>query len=122
MAAIPLSKDEVECSPAKKFKTETENASKDTDSIHETEICLSTFEVRQVLHNNCSRKQVFVEGTFKGREGSTVIILEKRNFSDDKSCLKEELFNEDTILRKNYSNDIYGNYECFPLKNYNGML
>ncbi|XP_076236246.1 decapping enzyme, scavenger [Calliopsis andreniformis] len=121
MAALPVNNDEVKCSPAKKLKTETESDSKNANSLHDNEISLSSFQVKRVLQNNCLRKQVCVEGVFEGYEGSTIILLEKRNFSDDTVSLKKEFFNEDTTLRKLYSNDIYGNYECFPVKTYNGL-
>lgn len=122
MAEVPLSNDGDECSPAKKIKIEAENAVENVNDVHETEINLSTFEITRILQNNCLKKQVCVEGIFKGHEGSSVILFEKQNFSDDIPSLKKELFNTDTILQKRYSNDIYGNYDCFPNKEYSGML
>ncbi|CAK9825645.1 m7GpppX diphosphatase [Anthophora retusa] len=109
-----------ECPPAKKIKIETENASKNAQSIHETEICASEFTVKRVLQNNCIRKQICIEGSFEGHEGSAVVVLEKQNFSDEDQFLNE-VFNKDTVLNKLYSNDVYGNYECFPVKKYNGI-
>ncbi|KOC69177.1 m7GpppX diphosphatase [Habropoda laboriosa] len=109
-----------DCPPAKIMKIDTENTLKNANSMHETEVCASEFNVKRVLQNNCTRKQICIEGSFKGREGSAVIVLEKQNFSDDDQFLNE-FFNKDTVLQKLYSNDVYGNYECFPVKKHNGI-
>ncbi|KAK1123795.1 hypothetical protein K0M31_008486 [Melipona bicolor] len=109
-----------ECTPTKKTKTERENESENSGSIHDMEFCLSAFSVKKVLQYNCMRKQIYIEGAFKGHEGPAVVLLEKQNFPDDQETLKE-LFDSGTILHKLYNNDIYGNYECFPLKKYNGI-
>lgn len=122
MAAVPLNSDEIECSPAKKNKIDANSPSENASDIHENEISLSSFEIKRVLQNNCLRKQVCVEGAFKEYKGSTVILLEKQNFATDEESLKRDIFNKDTTLRKLYSNNIYGNYECFPTKDCNGML
>ena len=110
-----------ECTPAKKAKTEKENESENSGSIHDVEFCLSAFNVKKVLQHNYMRKQIYIEGAFKGHEGPAVVLLEKQNFPDDQETLKE-LFDDGTILHKLYNNDIYGNYECFPLKKYNGIV
>lgn len=110
-----------ECTPAKKAKTERENESENPGSIHGAEFCLSAFNVKKVLQHNCTRKQIYIEGAFKGHEGPAIVVLEKQNFFDDQETLKE-LFDDKTDLHKLYSNDIYGNYECFPLKKYNGIV
>ncbi|OAD55572.1 m7GpppX diphosphatase [Eufriesea mexicana] len=120
MAEVSSNNSADECSPAKKAKIQTENISKNTNSIHEGEFCPSIFNTKRVLQNNCMRKQICIEGTFKGYESSAVVVLEKQNFSDDDQSLKE-LFNKDTVVHKLFSNDVYGNYECFPLKKHNGI-
>ncbi|XP_012173188.1 m7GpppX diphosphatase [Bombus terrestris] len=120
MAEISSNTSANECTPTKKIKIETENECKNATSIHDVEFCSSTFNIKKVLQNNCTRKQICIEGAFKGYEGSAVILLEKQNFSDDEAALKE-LFNKDTVLHKLYNNNIYGNYECYPLKKYNGI-
>ncbi|XP_076632632.1 decapping enzyme, scavenger [Colletes latitarsis] len=121
MAELSLNNDGEECPPTKKLKVDAENSSETVVNIHETEICLSTFEINKILQNNCLRKQVCVEGVFKGHKGSSVVLFERQNFSDDVPSLKKELFNKDTILRKHYSNDVYGNYHCSPIKEYNEL-
>jgi len=62
-----------------------------------------------------------VEGTFKGYESPAIVILEKKVFPEDDIFLKRGFFNEGTIIRKAFSNDIYGNYECFPTREHNGL-
>ncbi|XP_076758322.1 decapping enzyme, scavenger [Xylocopa sonorina] len=120
MAEVSSNNSVDECSPAKKAKLETENVLKDSNSIHDTEFCSSIFNTKRVLQNNCTRKQICIEGDFKGYEGSAVIVLEKKNFPDDEQSLKE-FFHKDTVLQKLYSNDVYGNYECFPVKKHSGV-
>ncbi|XP_003693320.1 m7GpppX diphosphatase [Apis florea] len=120
MAEISSNNSADECPPTKKVKIQIENTSKNVNSIHETEFCSSIFNIKRILQNNCMRKQICIEGVFKGFEDSAVIILEKQNFSDDEQSITE-LFNKDTVFHKLYNNDIYGNYECFPLKKFNGI-
>lgn len=121
MAEAVSNVDATDSSPAKKIKLSTEETAKDDDSIHETKLCLSTFEMTRILNNNCTRKQICIEGTFKGRESPAIVLLEKKNFTEEESFLKKGYFNEDTSLRKLFRNDIYGNYEIFPIKEYNGL-
>nr|XP_033327638.1 m7GpppX diphosphatase [Megalopta genalis] len=121
MAEVSLNTDEDQCSSAKKIKIDNENVSEIIKNIHDDKFCLSNFEVKQILQNNTLRKQICIEGTFKDREGSSVILFEKSEFSDDPACLKKQLFNKDTAVRKLYSNDVYGNYECFALKECNDL-
>ncbi|KZC07267.1 PREDICTED: m7GpppX diphosphatase [Dufourea novaeangliae] len=121
MADVPVSNDGDQCTPAKKIKVDAENGSENVNNIHDANICLSNFEIKKILQNNCSRKQVCVHGAFKGHEGSSIVLLEKQEFSDNPQSLQTELFTKDTSIQKLYSNDIYGNYECFPLKEYNGL-
>lgn len=121
MAEMSVNNDGDQCCPAKKLKVDAENASEDVDNIHDTDICLCNFEVKKILQNNCLRKQVCVEGVFKGHKGSSVILFEKSQFSDDPLSLQKQLFSKDTSIQKLYSNDIYGNYECFALKECNGL-
>lgn len=122
MADQCVDTDEGECPPAKKIKIEIENAAKNDDSLHEAEINLSTFEMKRILQNNNTRKQIYIEGTFKGSESPAILSLEKTTFPTDELFLKQGFFNEDTTIQKVYSNHIYGNYRCFPIKEYNGKL
>lgn len=119
MADVSTNNSADQCSPAKKAKLEKDTATKNANTVHNAELCSSAFSVKRVLQNNCTRKQICVEGSFKGHEGSAVLILEKQTFSDDEQSLKE-LFDKGTVLQKLYSNDVYGNYEIFPVKKYNG--
>ncbi|XP_058806145.1 m7GpppX diphosphatase-like [Phymastichus coffea] len=90
-------------------------------SVHDAVLNLSSFQMTRVLNVNSNRKQIFVEGRFKGHEAPAVVILEKKVFPEDEIFLKRGFFNEGTIIRKLYNNDIYGNYECFPTREHNGL-
>lgn len=121
MAEAGLNNIDTECSPAKKIKLDAENGTESDNSIHETEINLSTFELTQVLQNNCTRKQICLLGTFKGREDPAIVFLEKKNFPVEKACLEEGFFGSGTTLKKIFRNDIYGNYEYSPIAEHNGL-
>lgn len=84
-----------------------------------TESDLSGFTVKRVLQNNCARKMICVEGSFKDRAESAIVLLEQKSFPSDESLLKKGFFDRKTIYRKVYANDVYGNYDCFPSEEYN---
>ncbi|XP_017888854.1 m7GpppX diphosphatase [Ceratina calcarata] len=109
-----------ECPAAKKVKIESENPSTNSNSVHAPVLSSALFKPRKILQNNSTRKQICLEGEFKGYEGPAVIVLEKQNFPDDEQAL-QEFFNDDVSLKKLYTNDLYGNYECFPVKKQNGI-
>ncbi|XP_015185669.1 PREDICTED: m7GpppX diphosphatase [Polistes dominula] len=121
MADQCVDTDEGDCSPAKKLKLDVEDTTEKNDDMHEAEINLSTFEMKRILQNNITRKQIYIEGTFKGSESPAILSLEKTTFPTDEIFLKEGFFNEDTTMQKVFSNHIYGNYKCFPVKKYNGL-
>lgn len=113
------------CPPAKKVKLDDETTdvvkkNQDENDTSETELNLSSFKVTKVLQNNCARKLICIEGTFEDREGSAVVLLEQRSFPYDKLVLKNDFFDEKTIFRKIFTNDIYRNYNCFPAEEHNG--
>lgn len=107
--------------PAKKVKIEIEGTPPKSPSVHESDINLSTFELKRILQNNSFRKWVCVEGTFKGHEKSAIIILEKKMFPADQDSLKKGFFNEKTDFQSQWRNDIYGNYDCFPIREHNSL-
>lgn len=100
--------------PAKKIKIEVENES--TEDIH-----FSNFQVTRVLQNNSLRKQICVQGIFKGHDEPAVIVLEKKAFPIEKHNLENAFFSEAATLRKLFTNDIYGNYVCYPSTENNGL-
>ncbi|XP_020298851.1 m7GpppX diphosphatase isoform X2 [Pseudomyrmex gracilis] len=111
-----------DCPLAKKVKLDEENANeKKTIDDNTNELNLSDFKVAKILQNNCARKLICVEGTFEGREGSAVVLLEQKSFSYDTSVLKKTFFDEDTTFRKIFTNDIYRTYICSPAKDYNSL-
>ena len=108
-----------ECSPAKKLKETVEIVEKDV-SVHKGAISLSNFQMKRLLNVNSARKQVFVEGNFTGHDSPAIVILEKKSFPVEEIFLNRGFFNEGTIIRKIFRNGAFGNYECFPTREYNG--
>lgn len=90
---------------------------------------LSDFEATKVLNNNSNRKTVCILGRFKNMADDALLLLEKKAFAnsqlqskaDANSCGDADLgyFSPQTKLRKEFQNDIYGNYECFPMPEIN---
>lgn len=114
---VEISKDS---SPVKKRqKIDNENPENDT-SVHKSTINLSNFQMKRLLNVNSTRKQVIVEGNFTGHDNSAIVIFEKKCFPTEEIFLNRGFFNEGTIVRKNFHNGIYGNYECFPTREHNG--
>lgn len=114
---------DTEESSVKKSKVEqAEDVSvkKPEKSVHTGALNFSNFQMTRVLNVNSMRKQIFVEGNFKGFESPAIVILEKKVFPEDEIFLKRGFFNEGTIVRKSFVNDVYGNYECFPTREHNG--
>lgn len=111
-------KDETVSSPAKKIKLDV----KDEDDQGKTIDVIDNwhnFEVKRVLNNNIVRKQIWLEGTFKGHESTAIVLLEKKIFPDESESLKN-FFDDETLLKHVFDNDAYGTYECFPIREYNG--
>lgn len=72
---------------------------------------LSCFTLKSVLNNSAESKLLTVEGTFPDGE-SAVVILDKKPFSAEEL---PELFSTGSKLNLIFQNDIYGNYDCFPV-------
>lgn len=109
-------------SPVKKRqKVDADNPEND-GSVHKGAINLSNFQMKRLLNVNSTRKQVTVEGNFAGHDSSAIVIFEKKCFPTEEIFLNRGFFNEGTIVRKNYRNGIYGNYECFPTREHNGKF
>uniref|UniRef100_A0A8D8VZX4 m7GpppX diphosphatase n=1 Tax=Cacopsylla melanoneura TaxID=428564 RepID=A0A8D8VZX4_9HEMI len=79
---------------------------------------LSKFVVKRVLSDSPDRKLIFVEGSLSGKEGAAVLVLEKKAF-DEKAI--QALCTEESLLVKNFVNDVYSTYECFPDTKLNGI-
>lgn len=89
------------------------------ESVHINLNNLSAFKVDKILSNNTNRKTVCLQGTFEALEGVGVIVLEKTAFEEDN--LKDgDYFANSSSLKKQFHNDIYGNYEYFPQVELNG--
>lgn len=99
---------------SKKVKCEecTENG---TENIHNSLHDLSSFKVKKILSNNTNRKVVCLEGSFDCKEGVGLIVLEKNAFKEeDFTKDRSDYFTDKSVLKKEFHNDIYGNYEYYP--------
>jgi hypothetical protein len=72
---------------------------------------LSEFQQKRILSDNSRRKTICIEGTFKNRPGTAIVLLEKKPFNEEEL---KNAFGSNCVLHKEFSNDIYGFYECFP--------
>lgn len=102
---------------------------------------LSTFRLDRILNNNTKSKTICVLGRFPSIETAVgdssdqaIVVFEKKAFkaadvhtvddggtaldADDTANgdakLHSTFFSSDTILKLEFLNDIYGNFECFP--------
>ncbi|XP_067007715.2 m7GpppX diphosphatase isoform X2 [Anabrus simplex] len=103
---------------AKRMKSESLTSECRTDSIHSSLSDFSSFELQRVLNENAQRKTVFIQGSFKERKGQAIVILEKTPF-DEKSI--DGILSANSRLKRDFSNDIYGNYECYPEIQFNNI-
>ncbi|CAG9572641.1 unnamed protein product [Danaus chrysippus] len=101
---------------AKKIKKDEQN----DNSVTETDLKLKDFIPSKILNNNTNRKTVCVLGNFRNKSGVALIILEKNAFKEDHLDSKG-YFSEDCELATFFQNDIYGNFECFPKPEINGV-
>lgn len=106
-------------SPTKKLKIEN-NTSENDDSVHDKLADLSTFKTDTILSNNTNAKRVCLKGSFTGKNGVALVILEKTAFAENDLTNDSKYFADDCFLRKEFSNDIYGNYQFYPNVELNG--
>jgi hypothetical protein len=71
----------------------------------------SEFQQKRILSDNSQRKTICIEGTFKNRPETAIVLLEKKPFNEEEL---KNAFGSNCVLYKEFSNDIYGFYECFP--------
>nr|CAD7392986.1 unnamed protein product [Timema cristinae] len=103
--------------PIKRAKVE-ENGSNCEESIHAFIKNFAGFETTRILSESSQRKTICIEGSFEGNTSPAIVILEKKPFSGQNL---KNILNIESILSKDFINDIYGNYECFPKLEYNGI-
>jgi hypothetical protein len=77
----------------------------------------SEFQQKRILSDNSRRKTICIEGSFKNRPGAAIVLLEKKPFNEEEL---KNVFGSKCVLSKEFSNDIYGFYECFPDVKCNG--
>lgn len=94
---------------------------------------LSTFRLERILNKNSKTKTICVLGTFPSQQSPdatepAIVVLEKTAFTDydvnthqnddnddDNGTTQRSYFSLETQLKKEFVNDIYGNFLCFPL-------
>lgn len=72
---------------------------------------LQGFKLIRVLSENAQAKNIAVHGNFENSDGDAVVILEKTPFSED---MLPQLLTSETNLVKEFNNDIYSQYMCYP--------
>ncbi|XP_059617295.1 m7GpppX diphosphatase [Phlebotomus argentipes] len=83
----------------------------------------SQFQLDRILNSNSGSKTVSLLGRFKNlsQEKRAIVILEKKAFTEADLTSKTGFFSDSTTLRKEFVNDIYGNFECFPRPDINSV-
>jgi len=66
------------------------------------------FEITRVLRENVESKSIVVEGAFPGNVRS-VVVLERPPITPK---MLECILTENVVLKREFVNDIYGQYEC----------
>ncbi|KAK6632409.1 hypothetical protein RUM44_007451 [Polyplax serrata] len=79
---------------------------------------ISNFEFKRILSDNKETKTVAIEGSFKGKPEPAVFILEKEPFHQENLG---QLFREENIIEKTFSNDIYYQCQFSPTSVFNGI-
>ncbi|XP_054157236.1 m7GpppX diphosphatase-like, partial [Oppia nitens] len=94
-------------------------------SVHErVDIRLGEFEFVRVLNENSRTKWIAIEG--RHEQQPAVIVMEKMAFSEDnvKQILEDKPsadYSPDSWLRRDFHNDIYGNYFAYPDRSLNSI-
>ncbi|XP_068624394.1 m7GpppX diphosphatase [Battus philenor] len=108
--------DVLEPPSSKKIKIDDQNENgRSSDQLE-----LKDFVPVKILNNNTNRKTVCIQGTYRDKSGVALVILEKNAFKEEELDDKG-YFSVDTKLRTFFQNDIYGNFECFPRSDLNGV-
>lgn len=90
---------------------------------------LSTFQLKRILNNNSKVKTISVLGTFPSEQSAditepAIVVLEKTAFTDfdvntqavgDTDGTQRRYFSLETRIKQEFINDIYGNFQCFPI-------
>ena len=93
---------------------------------------LSEFESIKILNNNSNRKLVTIFGKFpkQSEDDKAIVILEKNAFTESElqTCrseagdCKKGYFSEETELRTEFINNIYGSFQLSPPVDVNSKL
>ncbi|KAI4469781.1 histidine triad hit protein member [Holotrichia oblita] len=104
--------------PVKKRKLDDAVKEKQAD-VHSNIEDLSSFKLEKILNNNTRSKIVCLQGTFSDADGAGLVILEKSAFEEENLKCNSEYFSTSSHLKKVFHNDIYGNYEYYPVSQLN---
>ncbi|KAI4469778.1 histidine triad hit protein member [Holotrichia oblita] len=106
--------------PVKKRKLDDAVKEKQAD-VHSNIEDLSSFKLEKILNNNTRSKIVCLQGTFSDADGAGLVILEKSAFEEENLKCNSEYFSTSSHLKKVFHNDIYGNYEYYPVSQLNSI-
>lgn len=82
----------------------------------------SKFKLKRILNNNSNRKMICCIGHFEdvSNKDLALIILEKKSFTEENvKCEETGIFSNKSSFKKEFINDIYGNFECLPIPDIN---
>ncbi|GAB0096431.1 m7GpppX diphosphatase [Sergentomyia squamirostris] len=93
------------------------------DEKKSVDINFTHFKLKRILNSNSGSKIVSLLGylTDLSDEKEAVVILEKKAFTESDLTSKEGFFSSSTSFRKEFTNDIYGNFECYPRPEINSV-
>ncbi|XP_071449664.1 m7GpppX diphosphatase [Hetaerina americana] len=94
------------------------NPSVEIVSINSTLKDFSDFEQTRILSENTQAKAITLLGSFRGKQGEAIVLLQKSCFIHDHL---PKFLTGDTLLNKQFDNDIYGTYDCQPPPELNGI-
>ena len=89
-------------------------------TVHDkTDVSLNMFDFERVLNDNSKTKWIAIEA--KHCDQKAVIVLEKLSFNEEnvKQILSDQSSSEP--LRRDFCNDIYGNYFAYPRSELNAI-
>lgn len=96
--------------------------SKNQTSVTLENVNFSKFKLKTILNNNSKTKMICCIGHFTdiSTKDLALIILEKKSFTEENiKCEETGIFSNQTSFKKEFINDIYGNFECLPIPDIN---
>ncbi|XP_049774512.1 m7GpppX diphosphatase [Schistocerca cancellata] len=112
----PELKDKIDIPPTKVRKLDEIDGG--SEGVCDESISFGDFKLSRVINENSQRKSVCVEGTFAGKEGIAVVLLEKRPFNEQSI---NGILSSHSSLKQEFINDVYASYTCLPSVQFNGI-